>query len=461
MELCYLLGESYGDIGVEEVICWELLEDIILTTCDVCGDFAAQLPNIYSYVKSIITRNDQKKVDMKWVYSMLTSEIMDKIRSQITVDKIDIIVDKIKENQEILDSIGNENEDNMVKMFKTKIKIARHYITKYAQKKTIRMLALGGTQCGKTALVKKLFNLNDDTLKMRGGLESDTSHIQTYHGQINGIDVEYVDSPGFFDTRGEDQDAQNMAEICGFIRQNEIDVIMWVFKTDDVLDLKQKKRLKKLTKEFGDAVWKKSLIVLTHANNLPPDEYYDDSDDVTDVDAWTKYINKKTIDWQTKIKAISKTEINVPIVFSENNSRMLTKIDGVSTLRDGRPIYETIMIEIFKLLDNIKSLNMFVAIGGAVGSAADALISPFSSYNGSRASSSNDLYGFPPSDPSGIELDNMDSIPLLGPSSPMMNENEISLARTASKPNFIIRFFMWIRSLFTRVNRPDERSLVC
>lgn len=156
-----------------------------------------------------------------------------------------------------------------------KVKLAKYLCKDVLNiKKKISIMALGQSQVGKTALVKKIFNLPNKIVKIKGGLDSDTDSVKTYTKVINGIELIYADSPGYFDSRGKDKNDENGKKILDYIQNNEIDIIFWVAKVGNICSLDQQDLLRQLIVKFGYGILKKMIIVLTHANCDAPIAYY-------------------------------------------------------------------------------------------------------------------------------------------------------------------------------------------
>jgi AIG1 family len=367
-----LFGKDITEFSVLETLCKDSLEEIIIVTCDLYPQMKEELNDIFTSCDEYKILDSKMNINVLRLYDGLTNALIAKMNQHVTTKKMGQLIEKIKENRELLSLSKENNNDEVhaINIFKSKFKLVKFYVNKFMLgKKVIKLLALGPTQVGKTALVKRLFSLNDATLKLKGGLKSDTNFVRTFEDKINDVDFHYTDSPGFFDSRGTEQDVENMEQISRYIEENQIDIILWVFKVSDILDLKQKEKLIELTTKFGTNMWRKSIIVLTHANGLPPEEYYSNEDgiyddSVSDIEAWNMYVNEKKKTWHFEMQDICGDEINIPIVLTENNLRMSKKINGVSTLLDGTPILETIMIEIFKLIDDDKTPIMFLTLSG-------------------------------------------------------------------------------------------------
>ena len=134
----------------------------------------------------------------------------------------------------------------------------------------MRIVVFEKTQVGKTATIKNIFNLKN--IKLGGNLESDTFEIKEYRAVINDIELILVDTPGYFDTKR--RDAVNFVKLKQYFSKNDVHLILWFSKINDVIDSNEQDISMMLKKEFGDTFWKHTLVILTHANSSPPQEYF-------------------------------------------------------------------------------------------------------------------------------------------------------------------------------------------
>lgn len=312
------------------------------------------------------------KIDTKELFKMGMANLKQNlVEYSLEEDKIDILNSKIEDAQNFIsasEKIFSDVKSERQKNFKSKIELIKQYqtiITKQ-EKPEINILALGPSQVGKTALVKRIFNLNNKTVKLNGGTASDTSFVSTYKYVINEIVLNYTDTPGFFDSRGTEE--ENMERIVDFIKKTPIDIIIWVSKMGTLIDINQINLLKSLTGTFGKNIWRKTIVVLSHANSNPPQEYYNGPDDeidpsITKLQAWKKYTEEFKKAWKNAFAMFSDVE-NIPIVLTENNIMDAKKIADVYTLYDGTPIIETLMIEFFNVIQMDKAPIMFLSLAG-------------------------------------------------------------------------------------------------
>ena len=276
--------------------------------------------------------------------------------------------EKMETAKKLIDEL--EKETDRDKKFWKRVELSKLYCEELGDEKNVLdIMALGKSQVGKTALVKRLFNISDEKIKLKGGTDSDTEHIIVYRETINGIDIGYADAPGYFDSRGIKKNIENEEKIVDHITNQPVDVIFWVSKVTDIVDSNTYNLLCTLIRKFGTGILKKMLVVLTYANIDPPDEYYENDNDENHLRAWKKFVKAKKKMWQDKLNCIQETvgvenKVNIPVVYAENNLRLTVKRNSTKCLRDGTPILETIMTEFLKLVKNDKAPIAFLALAG-------------------------------------------------------------------------------------------------
>lgn len=379
----YLFGKKKEeDSNIGNHLCQKLLDDLVTV---VQKDFPSLdikkdqfLDDSMRELKKTI-HNEIENLDIKCIFEHISGNMSNFLKefSQDT-DKINKFNNLINEKKNILNFgenlMSNTDGDDKMLNFKEKIKLAKAYQSIVQNiKNKINILALGPSQVGKTALVKRLFNLKNSEVTLKGGLESDTTVLTTYKYNINGVTLNYTDSPGFFDSRGEQQNKENMEKIIDFINNNKIDLILWVSKLGTLVDINQIKLLESLSEKFGYNIWKKTIVVLTHANDVPPMEYFYNEDkeydeNIDKLDAWKLYTIKNKEKWQNifQKKCFKNEESIIPIVLAENNLRKAKKINDIYTLLDGTPILESLMLEIFKIIHYDKSPIVFLILAGNI-----------------------------------------------------------------------------------------------
>ena len=362
-------------------VCEHLISTLIATINE-------ELPDAEQGIKEIIDKctedfhknikDNVKNVDAQQVYDYVTTNLVNYISTrahEIDSNKVACIRTEIKDGKELI-SLSSElggkiDKFDQLSRFRKKIHASKKYQKIFKSIKSIvKILALGETGVGKTALVKSLFDLKNNQLRLKGGVESDTEFMKTYQYNINEVTLLYTDSPGFFDTRGTAKAKKNMIQIIEHIKENEIDIILWVARIGDLVTEKHYNLLCKLTKLFGSNVWKKTVVVLTHSNDLPPDEYYenDGGEELNEITAWKAYTMQKKLKWKDTFRDIQKNcknSVEVPVNLIENSIRRSNKINGVRTLRDGTPFLQELIKDIFTVIKKDKAPIIFLTMAGS------------------------------------------------------------------------------------------------
>jgi len=354
----HFFSKEKENLNENEKLCIKYLEDIF----QQISKFGNETDIIELFHVANIMTDAKRNIDVNYLFNQITQNIINYL-SGLNIDKniTDEIFKKINNYQELLifsDFETESEECEIISTYKKKFEYVSNFLSSVCYTdKQISLLALGSSQVGKTSFVKKIFNLGDKII-LKGGIESDTENVEIHKSLINGVNFIYADCPGFFDSRGEEKNNENINKITDYVTKNKIDIILWFSKIDDVVDLNQQEILIEITKKSGDNIWKKIIVVLTHANNIPPEEYFQnedgDYDDLTgDVEAWKSYTKKKEIIWKEIMCKISgDINLNVPIVLTENNKRLIQMINNVGTLMDGTPIIETVLVEMFKIIES-------------------------------------------------------------------------------------------------------------
>jgi GTPase SAR1 family protein len=287
------------------------------------------------------------------------------------VRKIKRTVIKIEDQRK---KVEQGEEVNMFDvLFKSSKKWLKYFSSFNGNKCNI--VIFGKTQVGKTATIKNLFGVKE--LQLKGGIKSDTVEVKEYIQDVNNVQVTLVDTPGFFDSDGRDN--ANFEKIKTYMTNNNVHLILWLAKLSDMPNIKERELIEDLTTQFGSNVWQNLVVVLTHANETPPQEYFEEYDELHPdepeynelinpklVSVWTDYVIKKRIMWQNIFaKHGGTTNINISLVENNNNSpyKRINK-RGDKLLIDGTPIWENLMTHIFKSVSDMMKPYTFLALAG-------------------------------------------------------------------------------------------------
>jgi GTP-binding protein len=155
-----------------------------------------------------------------------------------------------------------------------------------------------------------------------------------------------IDTPGLIE--GGYINEQAVEIIKRFLLGKTIDVLLYVDRLDAYrMDTLDDQVIRAVTNSFGKAIWRRTLVVLTHAQLSPPDglDYND-------------FFTKRSESLLRYIRAgagVSKRELGdfpLRIALVENSGRCKTNENGEKVLPDGTPWIPNLMKEITTVVSN-------------------------------------------------------------------------------------------------------------
>ena len=167
---------------------------------------------------------------------------------------------------------------------------------------TVRILVTGKTGTGKSALINGL--IGDDVAQEGDTLDPTTSEVQEIKQMVHGISLSIFDSPGLQDgTERENEYLQDMQQKC-----EKVDLVLYTIKmTDQRINVEDTDAMAKLTEAFGYDFWKKTMFVMTFANEIRSPEYPEDKHENR------KYFEERLQLWKDGLPAFVEQRSRIPI----------------------------------------------------------------------------------------------------------------------------------------------------
>lgn len=359
---------SFLGFSDSESLAQKLIKDVTSQLSDTYGTLSERATSeLQDSVKSFIADGSDELIKLvtdKESYTKLFEVIKDHAAD---------VYNSTVEGDSKDDTVTSANVEQFENLFSQASKYS-HLFPKKGRRLT--MVALGRTGQGKTSTVNGLYGLG---VKLKGGLESDTLEPTVYKKDINGVELIYVDMPGFLDSRGIDE--ANFNKICNALQRYPPDVILWVAKLTSNIDASEFEMIRKLTDKFGSAFWKHTLVVLTNANSDPPPEYYAPEFDelgeeiMIDKQDPEKMLNAAKLHYEAKAnhwKVTFRAEANLPssreprVVFIENNAygTNTRHHQGERLLIDNTPMWKTFIESVLETVSKQRAAFALLAMMG-------------------------------------------------------------------------------------------------
>ena len=131
--------------------------------------------------------------------------------------------------------------------------------------KSVRMLAIGRQNAGKSALINKVL---EDRKRHAEISSSATTTVQTYSCKIRGVPVDIIDSPGLLGP----EDPQTATTVKELHKQRceDVDLIIFCCRLDQsisAIDIEYE-AIKVFAEAMDCAVWKHTMFALTYADKV-------------------------------------------------------------------------------------------------------------------------------------------------------------------------------------------------
>ena len=168
---------------------------------------------------------------------------------------------------------------------------------------TIGVLIIGATGVGKSTLVNNL--LGEDVAEEGDSVESATSSVNCYEGEIQNVPVVVYDTPGLGDSR-EDRDKAYLKEIKAVLGKKQIHVVIYCFKMNETSMSQGLIRTFQQYHAIG-IKWEITMFALTFADGLTPSSRLKRKPDFS----MTTYFDGRLEEWRKKIPQVLVKDANV------------------------------------------------------------------------------------------------------------------------------------------------------
>ncbi|KAL2338430.1 hypothetical protein Fmac_012876 [Flemingia macrophylla] len=219
-----------------------------------------------------------------------------------------------------------------------------------------RILVLGKTGVGKSATINSIFG---QAKTITGAFQPATNCIQEVVGNINGLNITFIDTPGFLpsSTNNIKRNKRIMLSIKRFIRKSPPDIVLYFERLDFInAGYIEFPLLKLVTEVFGSAIWFNTIIVMTHSSSAVPDG----------PDGYTinyeSYVSHCTNIIQQHIhQAVLDSRLENPVLLVENHSQCPKNVMGEKILPNGQVWRSQLLLFCIctKVLGDVNSLLKF------------------------------------------------------------------------------------------------------
>ena len=140
------------------------------------------------------------------------------------------------------------------------------YIKKLVRERPLVLVTAGKAGAGKSTLINNLLGLKGKKAAgSKASPKSVTKAVNYYEEEVQGFTVRIIDTPGFEAEDLSSQELQEALEDLSALTDGKADIMLYCMKLTDRsrADKKDECIVKKLTRAFGEEMWRHTVLVLT------------------------------------------------------------------------------------------------------------------------------------------------------------------------------------------------------